>query len=585
MTGRWVLPLVLVLGTVPAVVAHSTTAPSAPVDSRAEIAAALYAASATQAAAERVADGKLRAQRKEIEALRTQVRAGALQHQADLTAAEETYVAALAARDRAYAQEIAVFRAAVEDIAATPEGAAALARYNAGDEVGALAVLDELRAARDAARKKRADIESAVEGRRIATLALDARNKGKFTTAQVIARYEEVTRLDPGVHWDWIELGGLYQDAGNLSAALTSFRTAHAIAGHLVQADPGNIEWQHDLSASHERIANVQQMQGNLPAALASYRAAQAIDERLAQADPSNAERQRALALSHNKIGDVQDEQGNLLAALASYRAFHAILDRLVQADPSNAERQHDLAVSHNYIGNVQLKQSDLPAALASYRAGHAINERLAHADPSNTVRQHDLGVSHSKIGDLQVKQGDLPAALASYRAAQAIDKGLAQADAGNSVWQRALSVSHQRLGDVHMAQSDLPAALVNYRASHVIAERLAESDPGNAAWQRDLAISHYKIGHVQQTQGDRPAALASYRASHAIFDRLAQTDQSNAEWQRGLMVSYVMLNIVTGDKAYAAKALNIAERMQQGGTLAPSDMWMIEDLKRRAAP
>ena len=46
--------------------------------------------------------------------------------------------------------EIAVFRAAVEDIAKTPEGVAALARFNAGDEMGALAVLDDLRAARDA---------------------------------------------------------------------------------------------------------------------------------------------------------------------------------------------------------------------------------------------------------------------------------------------------------------------------------------------------------------------------------------------------------------------------------------------------
>ena len=142
----------------------------------------------------------------EIEGLRAQVRGGAAQLRAALTAAEEKYVAALAARDRAYAQEIAVFRAAVEDIAKTPEGVAALARFNAGDEIGALAVLDDLRAARDAARKKRDDIESAAEGRRIATLALEARAKGKLTTAQVIARFEEVTRLDPGVFWDWVDL-------------------------------------------------------------------------------------------------------------------------------------------------------------------------------------------------------------------------------------------------------------------------------------------------------------------------------------------------------------------------------------------
>ena len=73
-------------------------------------------------------------------------------------------------------------------------------------KIGALTVLDNLRAARDAARQKRADIESAAEGRRIATLALEARNRVKPTTAQVITRYEEVTRLDPrctgtGLNW------------------------------------------------------------------------------------------------------------------------------------------------------------------------------------------------------------------------------------------------------------------------------------------------------------------------------------------------------------------------------------------------
>ena len=51
------------------------------------------------------------------------------------------------------------------------------------------------------------------EARRIATLALDARAKGKLTTAQVIARFEEVTRLDAGVSRDWVELGRLYADS------------------------------------------------------------------------------------------------------------------------------------------------------------------------------------------------------------------------------------------------------------------------------------------------------------------------------------------------------------------------------------
>jgi tetratricopeptide (TPR) repeat protein len=274
--------------------AVSTLAAPASVDPKAEVAAALYATSATQAAAERAADAKLRTQRKEIDAVRAKVQAGTAQHQAELTAAEEKYVAELAARDRAYAHEIAVFRKAVEDIAATPEGAEPLARFNAGDEPGTLTVLDQLRAARDEAREKRADLESAAEGRWIATLALEARTWGKFITAQVITRYEEVTRLDPGVPSDWVELGRLYRDAGNLPAALRAAQAAAKTA-----AD------ERDQAVANEAIGDMLVAQGNLPAALTSYRVSLGIAETLAKRDTRNGEWQRDLIVSYVAVEQI----------------------------------------------------------------------------------------------------------------------------------------------------------------------------------------------------------------------------------------------------------------------------------------
>ncbi len=321
---------------------HAGSTAAATVDPKAEVAAALYVASATQAATERADNAKLRASRKEIEALRAQVQSGAAHHQAELTAAEENYVSALAERDRVYAQEIAVFRKAIEDIVAMPEGAAALARFNAGDEPGALLVLDQLRAAHDAARKKRADLESAMEGRRIATLALEARRKGKQTTAQVITRYEEVTRLDPGVHWDWVELGRLYQAAGNLPAAL-----------------------------------------------------------RAAQAAAKTAENDRDRSVANDAIGDVVVAQGDLPGALTAYRASHTIFETLAKRDPGNTAWQRDLSVSHIKIGDVLVAQGDLPAALTSYRASLTIRETLAKRDPGNTVWQRDLIVSYVKLSEV----------------------------------------------------------------------------------------------------------------------------------------------------------------------------------------
>jgi hypothetical protein len=117
-------------------------------DAAAEVAAALYSASATRAALDKAADGKVRALNARIVAPLAQVKAGRARQQ-ELTALQNDLIAQLAARDRAYGEAIAIFRRDVTDIASTPEGADALARFNNGDEVGALAVLDRIRAAND----------------------------------------------------------------------------------------------------------------------------------------------------------------------------------------------------------------------------------------------------------------------------------------------------------------------------------------------------------------------------------------------------------------------------------------------------
>ena len=77
------------------------------------------------------------------------------------------------------------------------------------------------------------------------------------------------------------------------------------------------------------------------------------IADRLAKFDPGNADWQRDVSVSHNKIGDVQRAQGNLPEALKSYRGSLAIADRLAKFYPGNAGWQRDLSVSRNKIGNV----------------------------------------------------------------------------------------------------------------------------------------------------------------------------------------------------------------------------------------
>ena len=75
--------------------------------------------------------------------------------------------------------------------------------------------------------------------------------------------------------------------------------------------DPANIQWQCDLSVSHERIGDVLEAQGDGPGALAAYRKSLAVREALAARDPANTQWQRDLSASHDRNGDVLEALGD----------------------------------------------------------------------------------------------------------------------------------------------------------------------------------------------------------------------------------------------------------------------------------
>ena len=390
------------------------------------------------------------------------------------------------------------------------------------------------------------------------------------------AAMEKLAQSDPG-NMDWQRdlsvsydrVGDVFVSQGNLAEALKSYQSGLAIAERLLKTDPGNTDWQRDLAVSSDNIGDILVKQGNLPEALKSYQAGRAIWERLASSDPGNTDWQYDLGISNERIGDVLVKQGDLTGALKSYRAKHDIISRLASSDPGNTDWQRDLSVSNNKVGDVFVKQGNLAEALTSYRSGLAIAERLLKTDPGNTDWQRDLSVSYERVGDVFVKQGNLAEALKSYQSGLAIAERLLKTDPGNTDWQRDLSVSNTKVGDVFVKQGNLAQALKSYQSGLAIAERLLKTDPGNTDWQYDLGISNERIGDLLVKQGDLIGALKSYRAKHDIISRLASSDPGNTDWQRDLSVSNIKVGDVfvkQGNLAEALKSyqsgLAIAERL-----------------------
>ncbi len=507
------------------------------VDARAEVASALYAASATQAAAERVADARLRAQEAEIERLRFEGRAS----RAQIAELEERYVAVLVQRDRAYAQEIAVFRAAVQDIASTPDGAAALARYNAGDEIGALTVLDQLVDARERARRVRAHVETAAERRRIARLALDAAQRGRLDIQSVISRYDAVVELDPAHAWDWVVFSQLHQRAGNssaardaalrgISAALTSDEenAAHTELGIVLQnmgdlggartefevvlnahrrrlqLNPGDPLTLRDVSLSLSLLAGVLTRQGEFASAERALTEARQLSDQASAVTPTSIENRRFQAIRLGEQANLEQRRGNQSAARRQLEEVVSIFRQLAALQPDVRDAQRDLALSLLFLGDATVIGPDnfsTETSLREQRYSEALDlfRQLARSDPSDGQAQADLSAALTKVGDALYVAGDFSSALARYHEGLDIDLALVSADPENAELRRSLSIDYEKLATVEAERQNWVAAIAHQENVVAILQQLRTRAPANPQFQNELQAAEQ--------------ALASYRA------------------------------------------------------------------------
>ena len=239
--------------------------------------------------------------------------------------------------------------------------------------------------------------------------------------------------------------------------------------------------------------------------ALREYGEAHRLALRLTAGDPGNTEWQRDLSVSYNKLGDVAVAQGQLEDAAQAYREGLAIVNKLAASDPGNTQWQRDLSVSYERLGDVAVAQGRLDDAAQAYRDGLAIVDKLAAGDPGNAGWQRDLSVSYDRLGDVAVAQGKLDDAARAYREGLAIVNKLTAGDPGNTQWQRDLSYSFFQVSKINAQQGHRPDAMVNAEACFKIAEHLSQLDHSNVTWQDDVKASRAWLDALKQKQAHKP--------------------------------------------------------------------------------
>jgi tetratricopeptide (TPR) repeat protein len=539
------------------------------VDAQAEVTAAVYAASVTQAAAQKALTVKIKALRAQVEALSLKVRSGEAQR-TQLLAAQAKFIAEVAATSGQAAEQIASFKLVATEIAATPEGAAALRLYNSGDRVAALKAIHDLNTQLEASRPTDSAAVKAERRREEAELAFDARMRGDVHTDAVIADFEAVIRLDPTVSDDWAYLRQLYRESGRIGEAKTAAYAAVKTA-----------KTNQSRSIAQSGLSAVLVAAGELAGASSAAEAAVGLLRASAQKDPSDLQRQIDLADALSEAGDVKFAQGDLANARKDDEECHAIV-RQAAANSNDEGLQRRLSYSWTRLGDLSVAQANPAAALAAYNADIEIARRLAADDPSDLAKKRDVAVTLGKIGDLRFQQKDVAGARRAFEGAAASSRDIAQSDPANLELQRDLSVDLEKVGDAESAQHDYVGADASFNEAIAIERKLGRLAPTNLEFQRDLSVSTSKRADSLADRGDTTGARQAYEEVLAITRRLAAAEPDSADIQRDLWLGMWRLADIGGSSVSWADVKAQMEALDRRGLIFEEDRSWLEYARKR---
>ncbi|MBX3336208.1 MAG: DUF4062 domain-containing protein [Nitrospira sp.] len=220
--------------------------------------------------------------------------------------------------------------------------------------------------------------------------------KGQATEARNL--YTDIFAVEP----DWPEALHAFfwflTDQGDLARVHTTlvktkrdYEEAHRVAQRLTSSDPGNTEWQRDLSVSHHKLGDVAVAQGKLDQAAQAYRDGLTIAKSLAASDPGNTDWQRDLSVSYDRLGDVARAQDKLDQAAQAYRDSLTIAKSHAASDPGNTDWQRDLWVSYWKLADLAERQKHISEARGYWKQAFdvlsEIDKRGLHLSPED--RQH----------------------------------------------------------------------------------------------------------------------------------------------------------------------------------------------------
>ncbi len=335
--------------------------------------------------------------------------------------------------------------------------------------------------------------------------------------------YLQASRFNPAYPWPYHHLGGIYEQRGELEAALDCYQQAIT---HHTQITEQAILW--------ERVGRINQTLGRWAESALAYRQTVALNpanapawanqgdvcRRLNRPDEAITAYQRAIELDpapawpYHHLGLIYEERGEAEAALTRFR----------QAIERHS-RSQDQAVAWNHLGDIYLRQEQLESAREAYRQAIRLDPAYAHPwrsmgeicrrlnqpDEAMTAYRQAIQLDpapawpYHRLGELHASRKEHDPAVAYFR--QAIERYEAGPDQAQA-W--------TALGQVYQELNELRAAAEAYQQAN-------QADP-TAPWP------YHRLGLLAEQRGEYESAQTLF--NQALEQHDPQEPRRSESWQ-----------------------------------------------------
>jgi tetratricopeptide (TPR) repeat protein len=372
---------------------------------------------------------------------------------------------------------------------------------------------------------------------------------------QAMAGTAETIRRSPGnpqalfdhaqnVFW----IGELARERRQTGQAEAAYREYKRLADRMVAIEPDNLKWRMELAYANENLGIVLYNQRRFAEAVRQFEGSLRPMESLAAIEPGNADYQKELSNVLAWLADAQRDLGNLDSAIAVRRRQIAGLEQLTRTSGGNVEFLRLLIPAHQALGILLTWRGQPEPGVEQLRRAVDVAERLIPVEPNNVTWQGFAAQAGLELGDTLTSLGQEPEAHVRVREGCQRAARVLATNAG-TWWRRlrtrcfavrtqlairggrtaeAAALAEQALTSARMERSEDPT---KDRYSVADAYRLlgdARRAGGDAAasrrsWEQGLAT-------VPATAAERPFEM---RARAQLLQRLGRAEEAQRLFER----------------------------------------------------